>query len=269
MYPLLFQLGPLTISSLWAFITLAFLVSLLIVYKLIQKDRTKLAFLAENSLAIFLAGIIGARLVYVVRNYKYFFVNFETTKLVEIFYIWDKNLSLWGGIFAAILALWLLGRKYNENILKWLDIISIAVMGGLVFGNIGTFLDGKNYGIETFLPWGVTIESSRFAVPIHPTQMYAAIYTALITLLLVNLRNSKYNKKEGTIAITAAFSYSVFRFLEEFIRGDESNYFIGIREAQIYALLMIIASAVCGYFYLFYKKKPKKAQPQKPAKPTS
>ncbi len=59
---------------------------------------------------------------------------------------------------------------------------------------------------------------------------------------------------EGNITLIAVFSYSLLRFLEEFLRGDESNYFLGLREAQIYALLAAAVSAIL--FYVRLKKRP-------------
>jgi phosphatidylglycerol:prolipoprotein diacylglycerol transferase len=252
MYPILGQLGPFIIYSLWIFVALGFFASLLVLHKLIHKDHQKLSFIAENSLFFALAGLLGARLVHVLRNFDLFFGEngfnyFQTLNLL------DKGLSFWGGMMGVILTILYLARKQNQNLFRWLDILSICVMTGLVFGNLGSFFDGRNYGSETTLPWGVTIESSRFTVPIHPTQAYSAIYTLLLTLFLFKFYRHKIGKKEGNIALFAVCGYSFFRFLEEFLRGDESFYFQGFREFQIYSLIAFLTSAI--FLYLRFKKK--------------
>jgi len=252
MYPILVQLGPLTIYSLWICAAIGFFVAFLIVYKLLQKDRTKLNFLADHSLLILFGAIIMARIVFVAQNYKIYFAQIDLEHILGIFYIWDKGLSFWGGMFGLVLTLVYFCREHKENIWKWLDIITMGTMGGLVFGNLGAFLDGISYGNETDLPWGVIIETSRFAVPIHPTQVYAMIYTLGITILLWNLLSTAFGKKEGNITLTGALCYAGFRFLEEFLRGDESNDLLGLREAQIFCIIILAGAGTL--LYIRYKK---------------
>lgn len=247
MYPILLQIGPVTIFSLWIFIGLGFFAALLVINKLIKKTRLKLAFLADHSLAIFFGGLVVSRLFFIVRNFNLFFGGFEWSKLPMALYVWDKGLSVWGAITGILLTLWWFCRKEGENVQKWLDVFCVSILAALVFGNIGAFLDGRNYGTETSLPWGVTIESSIYAVPIHPTQIYAAIYCAILTAVLMQLFNKKIARQEGNITLIAVFSYGILRFLEEFLRGDESNVFLGLREAQIYALLAAVLSAILFY----------------------
>lgn len=253
MYPILLQIGPITIYSLWVFVAIGFLVALLVLNKMIQKDRTKLYFIADHSLAIFFGGLVFARLFFVLRNYFFFLGRFELGRFLEIFYIWDKGLSFWGGMIGITLTLLYFCYKNGENMKKWMDILTVSIISGIIFGNIGALLDGAiNYGNETDLPWGIVLTNSRYAVPIHPTQIYAAIYCCVLAIVLLKLRNSKIGKTEGNIALIGMTGYSFLRFLEEFLRGDESNYLLGLREAQIYCLLALIAGGVI--FYRRYQK---------------
>lgn len=251
MYPILLQLGPMTIYALWVCAAIGFFIAFLIVYRLLQKDRTRLTFLADHSLAILFGSIIAARIAFVLQNYKLYFAKIDLQHLLEIFFIWDKGLSFWGGVAGLIGVLAYFCREHKESIWKWTDIMTLGIMGGLVFGNLGAFLDGSSYGNETDLPWGVIIENSRFAVPIHPTQIYAMIYTLAITVLLWNLWNTSFAKKEGNITLTGTLCYAGFRFLEEFLRGDESEYFLGLREAQIVCIIMLLVSG----FLLYQRQK--------------
>jgi prolipoprotein diacylglyceryltransferase len=259
MYPILLQIGPVIIFSLWIFIGLGFFAALLVINKLIKKNRLKLVFLADHSLAIFFGGLVVSRLFFIARNFSLFFGEFDWSKLLMIFYVWDKGLSVWGAITGILLTLWWFCRKEGESVQKWLDVFVVSILSALVFGNIGAFLDGRNYGTETGLPWGVVIENSIYAVPIHPVQIYAAIYCAVLALVLMQLFNKKIAREEGNIALIGVFSYSALRFLEEFLRGDESNIFLGLREAQIYALLAAAGSAIL--FYVRHKRHSKKEIP--------
>lgn len=252
MYPVLVEIGPITIYSLWIFVAVGFFAALLIMNKLVQKTRLPLKFIANYSLAIFFGGLIMARFVYVLHNYQFFFQDFSLGSFLEIFYIWDKGLSPWGGILGIALSLFYFARREDESILKWFDVLSVSVMSAIAFSNLGAFLDGRNYGRETDLPWGVIVETSIFAVPIHPTQIYAAIYSGALTIILYQLFNYRISKNPGNIALIAVGGYSFMRVLEEFMRGDESNIIFGFREAQIYALLGVIVAII-----LFVLKKRK------------
>ncbi|MCC7197442.1 prolipoprotein diacylglyceryl transferase [Candidatus Peregrinibacteria bacterium] len=258
MYPILLQLGPITIFSLWVMVGIGFFTALLILNKLVKKARLKLSFLADHSLSIFLGGLVLSRIFFVVRNYEIFFTDLSLNSILQVFYIWDKGLSVWGAILGILLSVVYFAKKENETIERWIDVVCVSILGAMSFSHLGAFLDGRHYGNETALPWGVIIENSIFAVPIHPVQVYAAIYTGILTVVLMKLFNHRIGKIDGNISIIALTAYSACRFLEEFLRGDESNIFIGMREAQIYALLGVII----GGILLFVRHKKKKTANQ-------
>ncbi len=247
MYPIFLQIGPITIYALQVFIAVGCLMALLMLNKLIQKDRNKLSFIADHSVGIFLGGLIMSRIIFLLQNVKVFFTQPILTHFVEIFYIWDKGMSFWGGLLGIAIMLVYYCRKKQQNPGAWLDIFVISASTGLVFGNIGTFLDGRNYGRETTLPWGVLIENSRYAVPIHPVQIYAVFYTLILTIFLFQFLKSNMGKVAGNTAIIGVTIYAFLRFLEEFLRGDESNYFFFLREAQIYCAIAFITGCVLMY----------------------
>lgn len=213
MYPVLFEIGPLTVFSLWIFVAIGFFAALIIVNKLVKKNRLHLKFLADNSLAIFFGGIAAARLVYVARNIDMYFTDFNISSATQLLYIWDKGLSPWGGIIGLMLSLIYFAYIKKENVQKWLDVVSVGVLGAITFMNIGSFLDGRNYGRETDLPWGVIIENSLYTIPIHPTQIYAALYSGLLTIILYQLFQHRITIQSGNITIFALGGYSFFKFL--------------------------------------------------------
>lgn len=253
MYQILLQIGPVTIFSLWIMIGIGIFMGLLTINKLTNKARIKLQFLADHSLSIFLFGLILSRLFWVIRNYEIYFYDFSLNSVINIFFIWDKGLSPWGAILGVALAVGYLAHKKGEDWLRWLDVLSVSMLTILAFGNIGTLLDGRNFGRETGLPWGVIIENSIYAVPIHPTQLYAALYCGLLAFGLYHSFQRNFSKKSGNIALIAAGLYSFFRFLEEFLRGDETVIVGPLREAQIVALLALVISAILLYVRNFRK----------------
>lgn len=251
MYPILIQIGPVTIFSLWIMLALAILGTLLIINKLSKSRLVKLNFLAENSLLIFFCGLILARLVFIIYNFEYFWERITSGNFLELLYIWDKGLSIWGALIGISISLFVLAHRAKEDFLAWADIFIVSFLFGGLFVNIGTFLDGRNYGSPTDLPWGVIIENSQYAIPIHPVQIYSALYCGLIGIILFQFFNTSIFKKSGIIALTGVTSYCFFRFFEEFLRGDEANLLFGlIREAQIYAFLGLSLGGFLIYKYI-------------------
>jgi phosphatidylglycerol:prolipoprotein diacylglycerol transferase len=251
MYPILLQIGPFTIYSLWVLLALGVFASLLIVNTLAKSRLVKLSFLAENSLLIFFFSLILARMFFIIYNFGYFWDLISTQgNYLEILYIWDKGLSVWGGLIGIFLSIFLLSRKPKEDFLAWYDILTVSILFGMFFADIGAFLDGRNYGSPTDLPWGVLIEPSQYAIPIHPVQIYAAIYSLLLAVILYQLFNHRLFKNSGIIALTGFTVYCFLRFLEEFLRGDETNVIFGlIREAQLYSLIGLFFGGYLLYRY--------------------
>jgi len=259
MYPVLLQFGPITIYSIWIFLIFGLFATLISITKLVKSRSVKLNFLAENSLLIFFSALVFSRIIFVARNFSYFWDAAVTNhSYFDIFYIWDKGLSIWGAIIGVFIALFILSRRENENFGAWSDILIPSIIIGMIFGNIGAFLDGRNYGTPTNLPWGVTMEASRYAVPIHPTQIYASIYCLILAIVLFKLFNHNFFKITGRISLFAIASFSFLRFLDEFMRGDETASFLFLREPQYYCL---IAFGISVYFlYKEFKSENKTEQ---------
>lgn len=225
--------------------------------KLSVQEGLKLQFLSENSVKLILWMILGARVVNIAFHYKTYFYELSFKALSQLFFIWDKGLDVWGAVGAFAIALYFLCKKFDQDFWKWLDAMAPAIILGLAIGHIGNFFEGSNYGTPTSLPWGVNFESPsiKYAVPIHPTQIYAALYSTLIAFGLIFLNHTEKIKKiskSGFIGLLGATSYSLFRFLEEFARGDDAITILSIRLPQIFAAIALISTS--AIFFLRYNK---------------
>lgn len=250
MFPTIFQSAYFTIHSLWLFIAIATIVSTIIFTQISIKNGLKLQFLTENLLLILIAAVVGARLVAIVENWTSFFYEYSWDTFLQIFKVWDKGVSVWGGLAAAMLIFYHLCKKNDQNFLKWLDAIIPSLFIWISISAIGMFLDGITYGNETDLPWGVNFESPaiKYTVPIHPTQIYILLYSAAIAVTLILSKHHKFFKENGKTAITGIAAFSFIHFLQEFLRGDDVGEIIGIRVPQIIAILVFIISLI---FYFF------------------
>lgn len=255
MNPVLFETKYFAINTLWLFITIGIIAGTYALIILAERNSLKLQFLSENAPKLILWTIIGARVFAVIGNYQAYFYEFSLRTFLNFFYIWDKGLDFSGAALAFFIYFYIICKKNDQDFFKWLDVLIPASFIAIAFGNIGTFFDGSNYGRETVLPWGVNFESPsiKYTVPIHPTQIYSFIYTAIIaaSLILVS-RTEKISKLEttGFIGLIGFTAYNFMRFLEEFLRGDDAIMILGIRLPQLIAILLSISAGI--FLYLRY-----------------
>lgn len=243
MYQILFQIGSVSIMTNHVLIALGLFISLWIFGRLAQKNRLRLQFILDIGLRLIAGAIIGGRLFAIISNYQFYFnkINFHT--ITRLFAIWDKDLSFWGAIFGIGFILVKNCQVRDENPKKWGDIFMISLMTMLIFRNFGAFLDGANAGKPTESFLGMTFNSSNvlYTVPIHPTQLYATIYSALILAILYLVFKKYKNQFEGLVFLLGATIYSFFRFLEGFFRGDDVVTIFGsIRLPQLIFLLLFL-----------------------------
>lgn len=255
MYPILFEFGPITVFSRWLFIALGFAAGALFFSRLAKRSRTKLDLISGNSLLLFFLTLGLARIFFIVTHPDIYFAHFSFGKFLSFFAIWDKGLSFWGAVAGWFGGVFWVSRE-KESPLRLFDLMMPAVFLGMMFGHLGAFLDGANYGTPTSLPWGVTFLNAnvKYITPIHPTQLYAFIYTLGLTVLLFRLLERLRDHSPGLVTKVAVLAFSFFRFLEEFFRGDETLEIFNLRIPQIMAFVGIAASV-----YLIYKSKTKSA----------
>lgn len=251
MYPVLFEFGSITVFSLWFFVAVGFITGSLLFVHLAKRHRVRIQLLTENSVILFLFPLLVSRIVFIVFHQEYFFRNFSFTSFLNFFSVWDKGLSFWGALAGWVAGIIFLAASRNESSQRIFDIFIPALFAGMFFGNIGTLLDSINYGTQTSLPWGITIRSAnvKYITPIHPTQIYAALYTGVLAfvllVLLKRMRNLGSAILPGFIAELGIFCFCFFKFFEEFVRGDEVARLFGIRLPQIAALAGFL---IAGYW---------------------
>lgn len=245
MHPILVEYGPILLSTLWVCVIIGFIASSLALTKFAFVSKLKIFFLRMYFFKILIWGVIFSRAVFILENLNYYFSDFGLKSIFKIISVWDKGLSFWGAVIGIAIAFVKYTKREGEPTFKWLDNLSISVFLGMVFGYIGAFFDGINYGTPTTLPWGVTFESIeiQYTMEIHPTQLYGALFLIILTAILAILfiKNKLAN---GNIMMFGIISYSVFRFFEEFLRGDEVAFILSLRYSQWISLIIFIISLI-------------------------
>lgn len=247
MRPILFEFGIITVFSLWFFVAAGFVTGSFVLIHLAKRNRIKLTLLTNHSFLLFFWILFISRLTFILLNPDFYFFRFNLHSAFALFAIWDKGLSFWGAVAALYSGIWYLAKRDSQSPLRLFDILVTVLLIGMFFGHLGAFFDGIHYGKPTTLPWGITFRSAhvKYISKIHPTQLYSAFTTLCTAVFLFFLTKRLRGLIPGFIAEVGVFFISLFTFLEEFVRGDETIELLGVRLPQIVALLGILVS---GYF---------------------
>ena len=144
-------------------------------------------------------------------------------------------------------------RKTPLSFLKTGDFIFPIFFLGHAIGRIGCFFNACCYGTYTSLPWGCVFPG-RGGVPLHPTQLYEALVLFIIFVLAIyRYFNNKW--PPGIIMFGCFLFYGVFRFFNEFIRGENINTLYSITAGQIgESALVVLSSFIIAMIFIHNKK---------------
>jgi len=182
---------------------------------------------------VFLWGLVGARLFYVIEYHELFFAAGKPLgqSLAEIVNISAGGLVVFGSLPTAAVAAWAFARRRGIDLLRLADVVAPGMLVGLAIGRIGCFLNGCCYGGPCQLPWAVSFPAgtevaARYphgpdggSLPVHPAQLYAAIDAGLLAALAVAF--TPLARRAGVVFALVLTLHPISRLLLEAIRVDE------------------------------------------------
>lgn len=253
MYPILFQLGPLSIRTYGALVAVAFIVSLRLAGWGARLRGLPEVFMIDISAVAILSGLFGARLFYVLQNWAHFRVN-----PAEIFKIWEGGLVFYGGflVAAAVTAAYVHRQKLPLGVIA--DCAAPALAIGQAIGRWGCFFAGCCYGRPTAVPWAARFKDpiclAPMGIELHPVQLYESFGSLLIGLFLW-IRLSRRKDADGQVFWFYVFFYGALRFVMEFFRGDDRGpTFGGLSQGQIIGILAVV---IAGSILIAQKTAPR------------
>jgi len=106
---------------------------------------------------MFICGIIGARLFYVIEYWEtdFQFGDWRQTVLKALKFT-EGGLVVYGSLIGATLAFLVFTIRHRLPPLAMADLIAPSLLAGLAFGRIGCLLNGCCYGGVSTQPWAVT-----------------------------------------------------------------------------------------------------------------
>lgn len=194
----------------------------------------------DIALVILPAGIIGARIWYVIFEFKRY------DNFLDMINIRNGGLAIQGGLMMAAIVALIYAKKKKFSFLRLSDMIFPYVALAQSIGRWGNFTNNEAHGGPTNLPWALKIGAGRY----HPTFLYESIGDFLIFVFLYYFTRKKL-KVDGQVTMLYMILYGSLRFFVEGLRTD-SLYWGNIRVAQALSVIGIIVG-ICGLIILSRK----------------
>jgi hypothetical protein len=139
MLPYLLQIGPLKISTFGIFAVLAFITASFFLWKQLKEDYSEEDILSFT-IDLFLASLIGARLLYIIENLNFFGLN------ILNWFLWGKypGFSLLGAIIGGGLLFYYWTKKKRWDLWLTFDKTVIAFFTIQLIGGIGLFISSAS-----------------------------------------------------------------------------------------------------------------------------
>jgi phosphatidylglycerol:prolipoprotein diacylglycerol transferase len=229
MYPEIIRIGSFPINTYGVFLAIAFLCAILITAKLAERDGLPRDKIWDLSLWMLLSALVGSKFLMLFTEPEY---RAQPLQLLSLDFLRSGGV-FYGGLLGAVLAGYLLMKRYNLPWWKTADACAPGIAIGNFFGRQGCFAAGCCWGKPTTLPWGVQFTELGHeitGVPInthlHPTQLYESFAMLLVFLFLLWLHKRK--RFSGQVILAYALLYSVIRFAIEFVRDDPRGDVFGL-----------------------------------------
>ena len=198
-----------------------------------------------------LGGIVGARIVHVLDNWRIY-----GDDPISIFAVWNGGIGLWGGILGG----WIAGLIYayfaKAPVGRFMDIAAAPLLVAQTIGRIGDVINGEHWSrpLDMFWGWYFTdIDSPARSVidqypeifgtdvdkPVHPAVVYEMITNIIILGIIFLLRGRI--RPAGSIFMIYLALYATARFGIQFVRLDDVKFW-GLQEAHLIAILVWIVT---------------------------
>jgi phosphatidylglycerol:prolipoprotein diacylglycerol transferase len=253
----------------------------------------RMGFDADTILAlgmeVFLWGIVGARLFYVIEYHDQFFAAGRswTESLAAVLNGAAGGLVVFGSVPTAALAAWRFASRRGLSLPRLADCIAPGLLLGLAIGRIGCFLNGCCYGGPCDLPWAVQFppgsppwldQEARgllpavatgggmpWSLPVHPAQLYAAIDAAILAMLVCLASGTPLARRDGQVFALVLTLHPISRLLLEAIRVDEPpalgtplsiSQLVSLASPLLNGTIQFVVPAVLFYAYAALEKSP-------------
>lgn len=235
------RIGDLVVGTHDLFSMIGILAGLALYYHALRRRRMLDRRILFISLAVLIGGGIGGRLLLAWEHLEAY-ADLGDAPLTWVIEHSGKSLlgAIAGGWVAAVVAKWAFRYPHSTG-----DCYALALPVAVAIGRVGCLLSELPLGTPTTLPWGVTVSPEAAAAfpwcpgcsgPMHPSMVYEIAFNLLAIVAIVRL--GRRVPVQGDLLKTYLLAAFVFRFLVEFVRGNEPQA-LGLTGPQLVLIPMI------------------------------
>ncbi|HSG30750.1 MAG TPA: prolipoprotein diacylglyceryl transferase [Thermodesulfobacteriota bacterium] len=234
MYPTLFQIGSITISSYSVMVTLAYLAAYIFLSLEIKRRGLDDSIADWVLLAALFGGLGGAKILFLFQNATFAEFMNEPLKFLS------SGLTFLGGLIGASILIFVVGIWKKISFWTLTDSTAPGLVLAYGIGRIGCLLVGDDYGTPTSVPWALSFPNGSPPTTqlVHPTQIYDTILMIFIFLILWAIRKSDF--PTGWMFSLTLIILGIQRFFIEFIRNTSPSFIDGLSQAQLISIVIFI-----------------------------
>jgi len=240
MHPILFKIGPITVYTYGFFVALGAIIAFYHATWQAKENNVKQDIMVSLFLWIIVSGFLGARILYVITEFKFFLDN-----PVRVFFA-NEGFVFFGGLIFASLAVIAYSKKHNLDLYKIADILAAPIALAHSIGRIGCFFYGCCYGKPTDSCFGLLFPpdspAGQLCATVIPTQLISSFALLIIFCILVIMRYVK--SFDGQVFFSYVFMYAIFRFIIEFFRGDPRGHVGVFSTSQVFAMFAVLIAMI-------------------------
>lgn len=240
-----------------------------------------------------LGGIIGARIVFILVDWRQFFIEDPWTeigstgiKIPAIFAMWEGGLVYWGSMIGGFVAFLMYTKSRKLARWQFADFCALGVPIGQILGRLGCVAAGCCWGKHAYhfdaagtpvadlpitmqfpvnsLPYNGMMRGASFeeaeamrtfgeTLPLFPSQLMESLGAGVILAILIFMYSRK--RFHGQLLLSYAALYSVLRFFLESYRGDAARGFVfdGLMSTSQFISVLIILGCLGTIVYKYLK----------------
>lgn len=218
----------------------------------IVDEARRAGFARRDSLAVlsaaYASGLAGAMMIPAAQGFAAWI---ERGRFVT-----PTGMAAYGGLIGGVLGGSAVLARMRRPIWAFLDASAPALGLGYFFARLGCFSAGCDYGTITTSRFGVTFPAGSYAfrdhvasgalspdaaasLPVHPTQLYAALSGVALYLAVRSMPPSR----DGRRFVALVVGYGVTRSVIELFRGDASRGHVSILStSQMLAVVTVLVT---------------------------
>jgi len=218
------HLGPLAVSPHALGIVFGFLAGARLARPEMRRRGITDAQLYDCLYRAALGAAIGARVAYVINH-----LGEYRGHPLDAFAVWKGGISLLGGIFGALVAVYPLMRRKRLPFLSTMDAAAPGMALGILIGRVGDLIVGDHLGKPTDFALGFRCTGADSASPcvaplghaVHLPALYDLVSVTVLLGVLLVLRRRRH--ADGLLILFFAVWYGTGRFAEDFFRIDVTH----------------------------------------------